>query len=134
MAYNRKANIKFTYNSVEYFAKIDIHKYLKIDSLEFFTTKITLDGSAYKQFRNTNEKKIFIISFPFVFIDLYTFFKEAHDAEIAGYDIQFSIENNSGSYDDYNVIFLNFNSEPVTVTSNDSQKIYKNTLVELQEK
>ena len=131
--YNKRITIKFTYDASEYSLVIDITKNLipRID--DFYTEDTALSGKKYKNYITTTEKKIWDVRYDFFTSDVYDFFKDASDAEKSGSDIVFSIEQDDGTFEDYDVMLNSFRAFDRTVTVFDRQKIYRDLSLEIKE-
>lgn len=131
--YNDKITIKFTYETNEYELKININKNFKEKVEDFYTEDTALSGKKYKNYLTTTEKKTWEVSYEFCFSDVYDFFKNASDSEKEGNDIVFSIEQDDGTFQDYDVLLNSFRAFNKTVTAFDREKIYKNLYLEIKE-
>jgi len=131
--YNQLATIKFTYNSAETTLKININKNMKLKVEDFYTEDTALDGTRYKNYLTTTEKRTWQIKYDYYTYDVYEFFYNTAQAEKAEYDIVFSIEQDDGTFEDIDVILNSFRGFDKTLTAFSREKVYKDLSLEIKE-
>jgi len=119
---------KLSYNTTEETITVTTDSVTRI--LEETTTiRQTPTGARYKQVFGSG-KKSWVFNFFLSDRDLYDFFKDAYDAQVDGYTITLSEENDAGSYTDYTVIINLPQTTPETIGSD---PIDRNLSVEVLE-
>jgi len=131
--YNQLATIKFSYNTTETELKININKNMKEKVDDFYTEDTALDGTRYKNYITTNEKRIWQIKYDYYTADVYEFFYNAAQAEKDGYDVVFSIEQDDGTFEDIDVLLNSFRGFNKTLTSFSREKVYKDLYLEIKQ-
>lgn len=121
---------KFTYNTNTYTIEARTAT-TDTDREEFITRRRTLDGTLYEQALSTGEKIKYNFNFSLCNTDLFDFFDAAYAAKLSGYTIVFSIENDSGTYDDINAAPQKPQYGEDTIGTDG--KLYKNFTVEVWE-
>lgn len=125
--YNRKCIIKFSYNSTEHEITIRLNLNRSVEYVRPYVTKTALSGKTYKMTTGAARKRIWTYIWDNGFSDIYNILSAVDEAaNDDNLEITHSVENDDGTFTNYDVLINDFYWDDETLSNITNQKIYKN--------